>query len=626
MGYAGTSPSVAVEFDIYTNPEYADPNANHIGIDINGSMVSVAVGVDPVGAGVSLKSGAVFHAWVDYDGATLRVSVAPDVASRPAPVVEYPLTLPFANAYVGFTAATGAGYANHDIRSWGFDVSQDTDGDGLPDSWEVVGIPTGEGSAPFALPGADPMHKDVYVEIDAMTGVAPSADELQRVVAAFQQSLVPNPDGQDGIRLHITGEGCDPCVDEADLVAVDWSYPPWDAVHEIKIAHFGTTGERGNQALLEAKARAFRYCVFGGMFDAAGHSGVCEGTGHDFVVTLGAFVNATPEMRAGTFMHELGHSLGLGHGGVDAVSFKPNYYSVMNYTWQWPISVSPNTRKDLEKYRNSWKLDYSGSRLNDLDESRLNELNGIGGVQTAWVPVGPPRGTLKKRLMLVPMGGTVDWNGDGIINNAAVARDIDFLDLGANASPSPGENLVAYDDWANLRYQPTESFPPTVTPVNRSSAVPDSVDEMTPAIYDSLGTLEFDCNNTGMADHEEIANGSALDTDNDGIPDACENLPVTGVAVDGATSVASLVITSLPGGTAHEIRFTLARAGQAMASIYDVQGRRVKSLLGRSMGPGMYRVTWLHTDDRGLAVSSGVYFVELRSGDRRLHGKIVVLK
>lgn len=32
-------------------------------------------------------------------------------------------------------------------------------------------------------------------------------------------------------------------------------------------------------------------------------------------------------------MHELGHTLGLYHGGDEAVNFKPNYISIMNYLY-----------------------------------------------------------------------------------------------------------------------------------------------------------------------------------------------------------------------------------------------------------------------------------------------------
>ena len=55
-------------------------------------------------------------------------------------------------------------------------------------------------------------------------------------------------------------------------------------------------------------------------------------------------------------MHELGHTLGLHHGGGDDINNKPNYYSVMNYAWQVPHSG----------YSSDWKLDYSDETMPTL--------------------------------------------------------------------------------------------------------------------------------------------------------------------------------------------------------------------------------------------------------------------
>src|SRR5262249_5457216 len=62
----------------------------------------------------------------------------------------------------------------------------DTDGDALADEWEIRGIDFDEdGTVDLTLPGARPERRDVYVEIDAMDLLAPSQEELDRVVLAF---------------------------------------------------------------------------------------------------------------------------------------------------------------------------------------------------------------------------------------------------------------------------------------------------------------------------------------------------------------------------------------------------------------------------------------------------------
>jgi hypothetical protein len=58
----------------------------------------------------------------------------------------------------------------------------------------------------------------------------------------------------------------------------------------------------------------YRYCIFAQTFNAAENSGKADLPGQDFMVTLGTF-SLTAETQASTFMHELGHTLGLGHGG-----------------------------------------------------------------------------------------------------------------------------------------------------------------------------------------------------------------------------------------------------------------------------------------------------------------------
>lgn len=124
IGFAGIPNSVGVEFDNWFNGGI-DINSNHVGIDLNGSVNSVASANI---AEADLNDGLVWNAWVDYDSTAngglgqieVRLSHA---ASRPAAaLLSYTVNLASilgsTNAYVGFTSGTGAAFANHDLLSW----------------------------------------------------------------------------------------------------------------------------------------------------------------------------------------------------------------------------------------------------------------------------------------------------------------------------------------------------------------------------------------------------------------------------------------------------------------------------------------------------------------------------
>ena len=51
--------------------------------------------------------------------------------------------------------------------------------------------------------GADPHHKDVFVELDYMPPHAVGNDVILPVVDAFRNAPVTNPDGMPGINLHV---------------------------------------------------------------------------------------------------------------------------------------------------------------------------------------------------------------------------------------------------------------------------------------------------------------------------------------------------------------------------------------------------------------------------------------
>ena len=123
IGYAGITSSLAVEFDTYNNGGIDDNDGNHVGIDENGDLNSVLL--TPVST--RFNNGALWYAWIDYNGATTDLQVRlSQTSTRPTdPLLEsnsidLSSILGQNSAYVGFTSGTGAGYGNHDIVSWQF--------------------------------------------------------------------------------------------------------------------------------------------------------------------------------------------------------------------------------------------------------------------------------------------------------------------------------------------------------------------------------------------------------------------------------------------------------------------------------------------------------------------------
>lgn len=122
IGYGGVSNCLAVEFDTYKN-DY-DPDGNHIGVNVNGDVTSIAT------SSVSEKfnDGAVWHAWIEYNGTSKRllVRVSQD-ALKPTNAslsvdIDISTILSNRQVYVGFTSGTGTAYGKHDIISWSLDT------------------------------------------------------------------------------------------------------------------------------------------------------------------------------------------------------------------------------------------------------------------------------------------------------------------------------------------------------------------------------------------------------------------------------------------------------------------------------------------------------------------------
>jgi len=68
------------------------------------------------------------------------------------------------------------------------------------------------------------------------------------------------------------------------------------------------------------------------------------------------------------------------------------------------------------------------------------------------------------------------------------------------------------------------------------------------------------------------------------------------------------------------------KAGNARLTIYDVTGRRVKTMHSGHLESGPHSLVWQGRDDGGRAVASGVYYLRMDTVDGVQHQKMMLLK
>jgi len=251
-------------------------------------------------------------------------------------------------------------------------IAADTDGDGISDAIEKKG--------PYKAAGGNFKHKDLWVECDYMKGRQLNWNKMQSDMAkSYARGPVTNPDGKKGIKFHlVVGE-------QLKLDKTAWA-GNLETNAEFENL-YNKVMQRRQLSFVndpDIDSSYFHYCLVvhtmttnGGLLGISMDSTNINGGIPGDTVAL-AFNPAIPDndktwRRAGTMMHELGHNLGLKHGGFDHVNNKLNYLSIMDYllTDGFFKKVS-DTRAEQQEY---W--DYSISKQKDLNEKKLNENNGV---------------------------------------------------------------------------------------------------------------------------------------------------------------------------------------------------------------------------------------------------------
>ncbi|MCL6509690.1 MAG: LamG domain-containing protein [Anaerolineae bacterium] len=384
----------------------------------------------------------------------------------------------------------------------------DTDRDALPDGWEVLGLDFGTEFVNLPALGANPLRKDVFVQYDYERGAKVEPETWPYVIELFRRHGVTlhlteneRPRPTSGFLTPTTGVtstiGADQAAATLDPVTGQYYFPPklsWTH-HYIYSRHNPGRSGAWHHVTIDVNTLECPLTTPDPQNDPA-----CRWfTGEDGRTYTWRFASE----HIYRIVHELGHNLGLGHGGRqgtgaqtrlgdivyyagdwESTNQKPHYISVMNYRY----SASHLCYKAAT---NEWlsATDFQSGTLPSLNEAALFEsFSPLGytlprNVQCAtadpafvpvfhygctdsmgqkWIVLSDGSRTLGRlrrgsdwQFTGLPVHATgVDWNCNGSIQTGTVSQNING-DGDENGFGDGGvEILTSPDDWRGLPYGP----------------------------------------------------------------------------------------------------------------------------------------------------------------------------
>ena len=219
-------------------------------------------------------------------------------------------------------------------------------------------------------------------------------------------------------------------------------------------------------------------------------------------------------------------------------------------------------------------------------------------------------------------------NSDGsVVTQYKTVNNVTSTTVGIeNANGSDGLQVVfnaAYlHDSLATRFSTTPAVPwLTVAPMSGTVAAQDA----------GVLTATFDATALGVGVYEALIRLSSNDPD-----EATVDVPVT-LTVANPTGVVTIADVPSrfelgnprpnPFGAANSIQYAVPAHGERVnLSVFDVSGRRVRTLVNAAMPAGRYTATWDGRDGAGRRVVSGVYFYRMDAGSFSDVRKVTLLK